>query len=224
MPRKASPPKPPPPPKLPPSPPPAPLATSTVKDVAMGGQLGVQPIKRRPAEQANPEATARGAGDDGFRSPPHKKTVAARELFKESPPPKSSIYPHDPRHVKAAWKKVLQEWEASDANMASPHVRIGRADVHFVRHGSLAWLKSDASSFWTQALPFPAAGEGYEPRPSKVDMTAYVEAYGALRKGKTQFERVGRSDIYVVTHYLLDKFYGEYDAFFNSEWYDDDMR
>ena len=224
-PQTASPPKPPPPAKPPPSPPPQAAAASatSVVDVAMGGQMGVQPVKRT---EADPAATAAGASDDGFRSPPRKKTAPARELFKESPPPKSTIYPHDPRHVKAAWRKVLKEWDGfmHGADDCPPHVRVGRTDVHFIRHGALEWAKRDAGTFWTQDVPSSVA-EGYgNPRPSKVNMKEYVAAYEALRTNGMQFERVGESDIFITSHYLLDKFYGMYDAFWRAEWYDLEMR
>ena len=36
--------------------------------------------------------------------------------------------------------------------------------------------------------------------------------------------RASEKMTYMYVSTKIDKFYGEYDAFFNSEWYDDDMR
>ena len=119
---------------------------------------------------------------------------------------------------------MIKEWEGFEGGLCSPHVRVGRTEVHFIRHGALEWVKQDAGTFWTQDVPPSIAGGDGNPRPAKVDMKEYVAAYEALRTNGMQFERVGESDIFITSHYLLDKFYGMYAAFWRAEWYDSEMR
>lgn len=158
-------------------------------------EAGVQtPTKPLPASS---EGSWTPAGKSRKKALPLPQEVRKLELYQ----------------VKAAWKQLVDTWNAGDGGR--PTARIGVTNAHFITASHAQWAFPDEWDRKEFIGPYP---------PGAVDAQQVADAWNAVRgksPNEAAFARVGDTPIFVVTNAKMRAFWEARPTEWHGMWRDD---
>ena len=178
---------------------PAPSAAAEVVDVAM--KAG------NKREKGPSMPTGQEAVNTWKLTPEKKQGKPTSKALQESPKKP------DPRHVFAAYKVMKETWEdydeegtcAAQVPMAPcrPFYQIGVSTLYLIRANALDDVTGEEPGYWGDVGMHFTSGSRVVKRPAALEMREVYTAWEALRyasKHDRQFERIGCSEVFMITH------------------------